>query len=147
MEYEKYKTVYIIRYNNGEMNFKFERTVVNGYELMEAMGEAYALNILKEVAIKVGIKEGDEEQLIDITEMSFKQSEARTEIRKLIPQIWEHWDHRGADDGTFDYFPDLIYAFQQICEAFKCCDIYNEVATECNEKEYNELGEPFEVLK
>ena len=141
---KKYKEVYIKRWNNGEMNFKNERTIVNGYELEMVMGSEWTQNILLEVAKKCDIPNDGE--LWDITTMQFDQENIEEELKELIPQIWEHFEHKGADDGTYDYFPDLMYAFEQICIAFRREDIYNTIALELNEKEYDENGEPFSLL-
>ena len=68
---KKYKEVYIKRWNNGEMNFKNERTIVNGYELEMVMGSEWTQNILLEVAKKCDIPNDGE--LWDITTMQFDQ--------------------------------------------------------------------------
>ena len=147
---KKYKEMYIKRWNNGEMNFKNERTIVDGYELEMVMGAEWTQNILLEVAKKCDVAFlghiPSNGELWDITTMQFDQENIEEELKELIPQIWEHFEHKGADDGTYDYFPDLMYAFEQICIAFGREDIYNTIALELNEEEYDENGEPFSLL-
>ena len=137
----KYEDVYLVRYLNGERNFKNERTVFNHYETSELLGETQAAALLQLYAKGALLKAGEQ---ADITRIQIDTNDLDKELDKLKEQVLV--GSIGADDDTFDYFPDLVFAFQQICELFKKTELYNEVAKILNDGEYDELGEPFATI-
>ena len=120
---EEYKTVYIVRYLNGERNFRNERTVFDNFQIEELMGEERAQEICQELNKKANL----EAENNDITSISIKPSEAEEKLIGLKGELIGQASTVGGDDDSFDYFPDLVFAFEQICKAFNRIDIYNSV--------------------
>ena len=131
----KLKQVVIERYNNEERNFKRERTAFNAFEVEELLGEQTAFDIYTMFAKKLNIKD---KSIKDITVISINIHDLDNELKALQNELYEQAKTVSGDDDAYDYFPDLVYAFAQICEEFDRKDIYNETVERLNELlEYN----------
>jgi hypothetical protein len=120
----RYKDVYIARYNNGDYNFSHEETVFNEYEVAELMGDEFAAKVLKDIAKKANLVENEN---IDITRISLDEDDIENELKKLEIELYKFNESVSGDDSYYDYFPDIVYAFQQICEAFNKREVYERV--------------------
>ena len=119
----RYQTIYIRRYNNGERNFKREITVFNEYETEELLGEEKTKEVFK-IYQKQAF--GEENSSYDITSFSIDIDNTQEELKKLQTEILEQAETVSGDDDVYDCFPDLVFAFEQICEKLNSFDIYNE---------------------
>lgn len=136
----KYEKIYLIRYNNGERNFKHERTVFDYYQIEELMGEKRTNELILEFLKKAKLDTSN--LYVDITKISFNALDIDNELNKLANEIYKHSETVSGDDDTYDYFPDLIYAFEQICESLKQDAFYNKVVLKLNKiLEYDEDDE------
>lgn len=125
----KNKDIYMIRYLNGRRNFKRESTVFNEYETEELLGEKQTQLIAVEYfeQAKLEYVEG-----ADITRISIDTDNITEELRQLNRELLQHSIRVGGNDDEYDYFPDLVYAFEQICEAFDMLDYYHKVVEDLN---------------
>ena len=143
MKQAKYEIIYIERYNNGERNFKREHTVFDSFETEDLLGEEKAFEIYQLYAEKAKLFIQDS-LCVDITRIQINLNDLDNELNALANEVYEHSKRVGGDDDSYDYFPDLVYAFRQICQAVKRFDVYNEVAMTLNERlNYNEDDELF----
>ena len=138
----KYETFYIKRYNNGERNFVNERTIFNNFETQELLGEDQTLKILKIYAKKAKIDIWREDDQFDITSITLNLNEIDKEIEKLVSEVLKQSETVSGDDDVFDYFTDLVFAFNQICDKYNKLDKYKEIVEYLNKEIYTELGEP-----
>ena len=134
----RYKEIYIIRYNNGERNFRNERTIFDSFQNEEFFGdkakevEVLYIERLKEVDPKAFEYYSE---YTDITSIQVDLNNLDRYMSRLKEEIYNHSKTVSGDDDSFDYFPDLIYAFLQICEHLNRKDDYNEVVTYLNEND------------
>lgn len=133
------KTIYIQRWNNGERVFKREHTVFDECEissvfsgLCETPTESYEIRKM----IADGIKGIHGQELFDketdITSITLNINDIDNEVDKLANEILDMTDSVGGDDDTFDYFPDIVCAFCQICETLDMMNKYNELISKLN---------------
>jgi len=142
---EKFKDIYIIRYLNGERNFFNERTAFNFYETEQLLGEEKTFQIA--ALFKDKISDYPLDSQADITRITLDLNNLNKELDKLSKEIYEHSKTVSGDDDVFDYFPDLIYAFYQICEQLNRLDYYNKVISYLNENNIiaDDPYEPMEI--
>lgn len=139
----EFKTFYLLRDNAGEREFTKERILFDLYDLSEIMGETEAEQLLDKICEKLSLKRDGEYYLTSVT---LNMGELDKELESLSEQILEAFESLGADDDTFDYFPDFVRAFQQICEQTNKKYFFNELIKILNEEEYNDIGEPFVAI-
>ena len=136
----KYKTIYIVSYV-GEYELKKSRKIIQVDSIEDFDKELYEI-ISKHLQKRFSISEdyisflsyisGTEEQLRKI---AFENS-------KYLYDILEEPYGVGADDGHFDYFPDLVDQFRQLCEQIGEIELYNLTIRDLKEHyEYNECEE------
>lgn len=135
----RYKDLYLIRHLNGERNFKNEVTVFNHHETDELFyGDPEKV---KKIAFEYyqktfGVEQA--EHLIDsqpdITRITIDIENKNTELIELYLELSEHSETVSGDDDSYDYFPDLIYAFRQICKQLGELDYFKTVASVLNER-------------
>ena len=141
---KKYEEVYIERYLDGERNFKNERTVFDENETESLLGEEKAYEIFLIYAKKAKIPLQKFIAMRNITRIQINTLDLDNELNKLKAELIEQTETVGGDDDAYDYFPDLVYAFNQICEKFNRLDIYNQTAVELNKLlDYEEDDELF----
>jgi hypothetical protein len=144
----RYKDIYIERYNNGERNFSRERTVFDYYETQELMGEDKANKVAFEY-YKEAFGEAKAKQIVrnhytDITRVAFDLDNLAPKIKIFADELIEQATTVGGDDDSFDYFPDLVFAFKQICEAVGYNETYKEIVSILNKQlEYEPDDELF----
>jgi len=135
MKEVKYRTIVIERYNNGERNFKHERTAFDAFEAEELLGEQDAFKIYDMFVRKLNI---ESKIMKDLTTLSINIRDLDNELKTLQDELYKQAESVSGDDDAYDYFPDLVYAFEQICKDVERKDIYNETADKLNEiLEYN----------
>jgi len=156
METYNYVDIYLIRYQNGERNLKSETTIFNNYETEELLGEETA-KIIQKIFYEKAFPNSninEIEEYTDITRIQLNRNKSVEEIRKISAQILDQSQTIGGDGDAFDFFPDLVFAFEQICDKVielepkhkqAIVNIFNDVIKYLNEKEYEELGEPFDL--
>ena len=149
----RYETIYIVRYNNGERNFKHERTTLDSYQVDDFFGEerdsANTRNLyyerLKELA-PYAYEYIDKDAFCDITHIGYTVGEEDAFVKDLSIELLEHSKSVGGDDDTYDYFPDLVWAFEQICRRFKKTGVYNTVIAELNKRDNTIADEPWKTI-
>ena len=126
-----YKKIFIERYNNGERNFSKERTLFDQFQISEAFGEEVAFEMSQQFAKLANI---DLNEYADLTFVEINEDAIEDELNDLKFELLDQLDVVGADDDQYDYIPDLVYAFEQICRELNAIDFYNRVIEEVNEK-------------
>ena len=149
MSNEIYHDIYLIRYLNGERNFRNEQTITDEYLLEAFFEEKQVASIqkiytdrLKEAAPYALEYIYEDHDSYAITKVNY----SKNDLPALAADLIALKDTLGGDDDTFDYFPDLIYAFQQICEFFKQPEIYNSVARYYNKEVYDHYDDPLPII-
>ncbi len=141
-------TIYIKRYNNGERNFSDEVTIFNEYELEEILTEKETLYIYAALADNLKAQNDEFEDLqcvCDITRI-YVQPDIKQFLYKLKNELLTQSVTVSGDDDSYDYFPDLVYAFAQICKQLKQVDYYNDIIKQLNRiLDYNEDDENYIV--
>ena len=141
----KYEEVYFLRYNSGEREFKHEHVVIDQYELDEFFGEVAAQDVRKIYIETLKIKapyafDIINDTQVDVSYISINVNALDSELNKLAKAILEQALEVSGDDDVYDYFPDLVFAFYQICDRYKRFDIYNDVIAVLNNFE-NTIGD------
>ena len=135
----RYEEIYIARYNNGERNFKREITIFDQFYNEQLFGEQGVKQLIEIYAQKLKetnpIAHSYFEDYTDLTVISIDIDNLDEEMRELKDEIYEHSKTVGGDGDSFDYFPDLIFAFQQICEQLDRKEDYNEIVRYLNEND------------
>ena len=143
---ETYKTTYIISYV-GEYNLKHSKVTLDLNQLEDFDKELFnqaMINIKKRFNI-------DDDYISCVIEINAKQSKALQIVNDNKDYLFYLLNKPygiGADDGHYDYFPDLVEQFKQLCLAFDTKEIYNETIKQLKEhEEYKECEEvEFEVI-
>jgi hypothetical protein len=117
----KYKTIYIKRYNDGERNFKRERTVFDFFEIEELLGVTRTNELLKELCDRAQIAF---EMGVNLTEVQVDLDKIDEDIEQLNKEVIEKMGEVSGDDDAYDYFPDLLAAFEQVCVQLNKKEVY-----------------------
>ena len=140
--------LYIARYNNGERNFKEEMTIFDAFELTEILDEDEVKALHKKLCDKLSIdndyfKHDENTYPFDITKVNVPKN-VDLFLYALNKQLFQQAVTVSGDDDTYDYFPDLLYAFLQICEHLNKLDYYNNLVPALNRVlDYNEGDEEY----
>ena len=138
----KFKDVYITSYI-GEHALQHARLVID-FDALESFDASIAEDFRREINLCLDQKEdtyisdlycvqGTDERLKEI-------AIANSEL--LIEQLDRGI---GADDGHFDYFPDLVDQFRQLCEKINAIELYNETIKKIRaHEEYSDEDEEVE---
>lgn len=130
----KYEEVYLYRYQSDEA-FKKEHIVYDEYETEELLGEEQAKKIAKIYYAKANILEEDG---VNVTRISVNTLDLDNELKALQAEILEISKTVSGDDDYYDYFPDKVNAFCQVCEHFKKVAFYNETVKILNKTREDE---------
>jgi hypothetical protein len=131
----RYKDIYLTRYLNGERNFKREHKVFDYYETEELTGEK-AIDIANTYYLSAFGDTND--SFPDITRIQIDLEHLDEEISKLFVEVIEHSETVSGDDDVFDYFPDLVWAFKQICLAVDKIEVYERLVYILYENKYED---------
>ena len=130
----KYEELYIVRYLNGERNFRREITVYDHYRTEEVFGDKEAMSICKLYADQIAKTNkaftgyAFNDYVFDITTIQFDLKNLGQQLSRLANELIIQSENVGGDDDSYDYFPDLVFAFQQVCEHFDKKELFNETA-------------------
>jgi len=80
---------------------------------------------------------------VNVTVISLNTLDIDNELKVLQAEILEHSKTVSGDDDYYDYFPDKVDAFYQICDHFKKLAFYNETLKILNKTREDE---PFEEI-
>ncbi len=139
---EKYNDIFIISYV-GEYALQHVRLVID-FDALECFDESIAKDFRREINNCFDQREntyisdlycihGTNERL---KEIAFANSE---HLIKLLDR------GIGADDGHFDYYPDLVDQFRQLCVKINEIELYNETIKKIKaHKEYSDEDEEVE---
>jgi len=128
-----YETIYIIRLYNGERNFTRERTTFDNYETEELLGEKRAKELCVEYLTKAKLDTSND--YTDITNVRINTLDLNNELNKLKLEILEQAKTVSGADDTYDYFPNLVFAFYQICIKTNSIPFYNTIIPILNSME------------
>ena len=138
MEY-KYENVYLYRYQDG-VAFEREQLVFDHYYTEELLGEEQAKTVAKIYYAKANMSERDG---VNLSVISLNTLDIDNELKALQAEIIEHSKTVSGDNDYYDYFPDKVDAFYQICDHFKKLAFYNETLKILNKTREDE---PFEEI-
>ena len=125
-----YKTIYIERYNNNERMFKKEHILIDTFAFEEAFGEAFTDEFKTKAFERLKIADGD--MTCDINYININMDNIDFDLYCLRKELLEQSVTVSGDDDVFDYFPDLVFAFYQICKALDKFDYFKTVETDLN---------------
>lgn len=94
--------------------------------------------------------DGDDGEHGDLFLVEFDNLEQARDIWRLwLKDLRSKEEHRGADDGTYDYYPDAWAVARQLAEGLRLKDEYNAAVKELRENtEYGEAGsELFDLIQ
>jgi len=130
---EVYKTIYVYSYV-GEYELKQSTPVIDFYDLEEFNKELHTLT-LKTLQL--------EEEPCYLHKITSKDFHAvASENSMYILSLLDRPYGVGADDGHYDYFPDLVDQFRQLCEQTDNAKLYNlTIKLIRSHKEYNAKDE------
>ena len=138
----RYKNIYLIRYLEGERKFTEEVTVFNYYETEELFPSATNTDAIAKQftdayleSIK-GVINND--YIYDAHEFSISRVCVDTEhifdsVSRFARDLLVQANSVRGDDDSYDYFTDLVMAFEQICAQTKQIKLYNDTVDKINE--------------
>jgi hypothetical protein len=132
-----YETIYIARYNL-DRTFENEIVTLDSYLIEELLGEQETNVIMRQAQIKAF---GDilDKDLSNITQITYEAAALDEFITDLIAELYKQSESVSGDDDSYDYFPDLVFAFKQICKATNRQELCEVVIKQINELlEYDE---------
>lgn len=113
-----------------------EHTIVSARDLRKAMYFS---------ADAVVLFDGDDGEHGDLFVMQFEDLElARRMFKNWLPVLRLREAHRGADDGTYDYYPDAWRVTWQIAQGLEMVDEYRAFVKDLREN--TEYGDPSSEL-
>jgi len=140
-----YENIYIVRHNNGERNFRNERTILDSYALDDFFSENVQVAMSDEgkvirklfvdrlkIIAPYALVYLDDNEYCDITSIQYETANPQKKLDELRIQLIEQSKSVSGDDDSYDYFPDLIFAFNQVCDKLDRLDFYKSVASELN---------------
>jgi len=139
-----YKEIYIVSFV-GEYELKHARPIIDFFSLSEYSKELHAL-VVKHVQTHSSI---DEDYISYLHYMSGTDEELKKKAFDNAEYLIEVLNNGvGADDGHYDYFPDLVEQFKQLCQQLNLRDLHNETVKKLKEHdEYKDCDEvDFELI-
>ena len=149
MENEKYQEIYVISYV-GEYTLKHAKILANIFDL-EEFDTSFDTDLANTIRKTVKKVFNIEEEFTFISRLSGTNSELKKiafENSEYLIELLDQPYGIGADDGHFDYYPDLVDQFRQLCVKINEIELYNETIKKIKaHKEYSEDEEvEFEEL-
>ena len=143
----RYKDIYIERWNNGERQLKGEVTVFDFYRTEELMGVLPTLQVQLIYAQHAKIELSEYTDLTCVTVDLDEKDSNSDPLAEIKDDIIEQANTVSGDDDCYDYFPDMIYAFYQVCEQLNKQSDYDEIINILNTME-NTIGDgPWETFQ
>jgi len=140
MENERYETLYIVSYV-GEYNLKHSRLLIAVDELEEYSKVLYSF-AMSQIRVAFDIDDNYISDVHSISGTIAQLKEYAIENSKYLFELLNQPYGVGADDGHYDYFPDLVDQFKQLCKQTDMNALYNETIDNLKKHhEYNECEE------
>ncbi len=138
---ETYKTIYIISYV-GEYQLKHARRIAS-ISAIEEFDKALAETMAQTIIKKLDSGRGDYiDNLSYLSGTDDQLMEYAYDNSKYLFELLDGPYGIGADDGHYDYFPDLVDQFRQLCEQLKLPKLYNKTVMELSKhREYKDDAE------
>ena len=135
-----YRHIPIISYV-GEYKLKHSRLVLDLYKL-EDVDKALAEEVSKRIKAKFNITD----EFSDIYSINGTSDKLNTIALENAKYLLDTLDEGiGADDGHYDYFPDLVEQFRQLCEQTDNQALYNRTVEQVKKhRQYNDEDEEVE---